>query len=649
MTETTALISECTSLFPKYYDTHELEIDEFASELRSRLGKLWLCRDVAGKQREKLRDVLFDLDNNLESYEEASRRKIANIPGSAQELESKKYELTLSFDVVRDFVMDYAQKDASIRPPPPPLPPPQPDDKTERGLKDRIAANPDDPEAYNALGNHYFSQGRYDDAIESYKVAFSKKDDFVFLSNIGDAYRFMAKWDECIDYYRKALEKAPTDAIANNGIASAYYAVGNFEKAKQHYNMAITSDPQAVYLVNLGMTYSAERNWDESIDYFQNALALDANYAPGHSELAWALLSKWYEEGKRNRMLLEDACNHYQSALDIAPNVFGYFHYTGLGEVYYELGQPDKAVECFNESIKLAPNHSRVYNDLGNVYISQGNFASALENYSKAFELNPENHIYAENIGRLYEAQEKWDEAITFYEKAHKINEKDSITLIKLGRACYDSGKRDQARKWFSKLIEMDPGNFLSQYWMGILSMADGHWSEAVPYFEKATQLNSQDAESFFQWGLALYYKALFLRACDKIQQAVKINPAVPEYYEWLAVINSKLRKWDLAIDTANQAIEKASAINPNDDSCKGTLAAVYNEKGKVLYGERKYGDAIGEYRNAIKVMELAVYWWNIYLAYRDWQKPKEAKESIVKAIQLEPKNQQYLDALNQV
>jgi tetratricopeptide (TPR) repeat protein len=52
---------------------------------------------------------------------------------------------------------------------------------------------------------------------------------------------------------------------------------------------------------------------------------------------------------------------------------------------------PDLAISCMNEAIRLDPNYSDAYLKRGQAYVAKGDFAKAVGDCSEAIRLNPKN------------------------------------------------------------------------------------------------------------------------------------------------------------------------------------------------------------------------------------------------------------------
>ncbi len=646
-------MEEFGEVFRKY-DNKELEHDECAKQLRAVLLKLLNSDDVTGSHRENIKTDFLAIDRNLENYKDATRRKKAGVPGADENLKKVSYDLGLSIETIRDLMMDYIKKEKStITPTFEPKLKTEPeidtDDKTEKQYLERIKSTPDDDTAYNALGNYYFSKRRYEDAIKQYEKAIAKNENLVYYSNIGDAYNELRKWDESILFYEKALNISLDDDIINNKLGVIYYQQREYEKAKDYYLAAIRKNPEPLYYVNIGLNCTEQKRYDEAIQYYENALTINPEYAVAHAELAWAKLSKYYSEGKSDRTLLQDALVHYKESIRIDPNKFDYFHYCGLGEVYWQLENMDKAIECFERSIELGPDHSRAYNGLGNVYFAKKDYHKALEYYLEAQKKDPNNYFYAENIGNCYKQLKEWDQAITHYKKALELNPRDDITISFLGEIYYQINEYEKAGKYFEEAMSINSNNDLHQYWMGMIFSAQAQWDNATSYFKKAIELNPQNDYSLYELSFVYFNKGLLRESVELLLKAVNVRPTDPLYYDKLSLIYSRLKKWNEAEKYAKLADEKARAINQNDDSYRRSLALVYNEKGLQHFHYGQYQEAIEEYRKALNIKEDATYYWNIYMTYKKLNDLKEAKKFLVKAIQLKPDEHMYIDELEKL
>jgi protein O-mannosyl-transferase len=124
-------------------------------------------------------------------------------------------------------------------------------------LKETIAIDPCDGQAWFNLGVSYSRLQRYPEAIDAFQktISFSPNYTNAYI-NLADAYYAIGKFEEMIHLCQKALELSPGSAAAYNDLAAAYYDLGRFGEGIEAYKQAekITpQDPQVYY--GLGLLY----------------------------------------------------------------------------------------------------------------------------------------------------------------------------------------------------------------------------------------------------------------------------------------------------------------------------------------------------------------------------------------------------------
>jgi len=92
------------------------------------------------------------------------------------------------------------------------------------------------------------------------------------------------------------------------------------------------------------------------------------------------------------------------------------FYQKGL--VYGNESDADGAIECWQKTVELNPNHFEGWYNLGNVYdIGKGDLERALECWNKALELKPDDVDVLYNMGNAYREHKDYDKAIKSYKK----------------------------------------------------------------------------------------------------------------------------------------------------------------------------------------------------------------------------------------
>ncbi len=95
----------------------------------------------------------------------------------------------------------------------------------------------------------------------------------------------------------------------------------------------------------------------------------------------------------------------------------------GLGNLYFDAGQSEKAIEMYKKALEINPNDVNVRTDMGTMYRNAGNFDKAIEEFRKAASLDPKHEQSRYNLGiTLYQEKKDLKGAADAWEELLKIN-----------------------------------------------------------------------------------------------------------------------------------------------------------------------------------------------------------------------------------
>lgn len=157
-----------------------------------------------------------------------------------------------------------------------------------------------------------------------------------------------------------------------------------FADAVWHCDQAIEADPKIVHsYVNKGKALYELGEFIRAIICHDEALSIDKGSADA-----------WEAKGDAMRALndFDSAilCFRQTLAIQPTPNL-----YIKLGMTYEAAQQSSSAIDCFNESVRLAPTFEVAYALRGASLINAHKFPEAAESYEMAFHLNPQLHLVA--------------------------------------------------------------------------------------------------------------------------------------------------------------------------------------------------------------------------------------------------------------
>ncbi len=300
--------------------------------------------------------------------------------------------------------------------------------------------------AYHHIGELYFREEKFDDAIKYLNDALRIKPDFADAqNNIGAALARQGKFDEAIQHLNEALKINPDSAEAHANLGFAFAKMGDNKQAIEHYLASLQIDaaqPETQY--NLANLFIEKGELDQAVSHYQEALKLKPEYLEARSNLAKALAN----QGK-----LEQAIELWQQLLQINPNEP--VVHNNLATAYYRLGDFDKAVSHWQNALRLNPDNVSVLGKLAWLLAACNNPkyrdpTSAFELAQRACELtNYSDPRLLDILAAAYAASGKFDDAVKTAEKALVIanlfGQKDlasninkRINLYRQGRAYYE-------------------------------------------------------------------------------------------------------------------------------------------------------------------------------------------------------------------
>ena len=280
--------------------------------------------------------------------------------------------------------------------------------------RDTLAKNPGCWMAENNLGTVFADKGRFEEAIEYYRKAIRiHPNNAEAQYGLGLVFAAQGRLDEAIENYRKAIQINPDYCNALNDLGYALADKGQFDEAIENFRKAIRINPNcAEAQYNLGNALAAKGQFDEAIENYYKAIRIDPDYAEAHSNLGVALA----EEGK-----IDEAIVHFQRALElkIQPDAGGV--YNNLGLALFRKGQVDEAMVCFQKALEIHPDNVSARDNFGNALLQKGLVDAAVVQYRKALEIQPDNAEYHNKLGYALLRKGLMDEATTHLQKALEI------------------------------------------------------------------------------------------------------------------------------------------------------------------------------------------------------------------------------------
>ena len=317
-------------------------------------------------------------------------------------------------------------------------------------------------------------------------------------------------WNRTFDHELKdifAVQQEIAKAVAESLRVTL---LGSEEKSAQ---MATNSvEAHNAYLQ--GHFYSVRRNAEDyrkAIDYFDQAIQLDPNYALAYAERSevWTVMGDL--TGQRSTAFSK-ARSDAEKAVAIAPS---------LAEAHAALGW----VRAFTE----------------------WKFAEGLSELQRAKELSPANPTANDLLARVIVYTGRMEEAERQARQAVELDPLSAATQFTLGRVLFYAGKLDEADAAGRKMAELYPSASSSHRWQVLVAVQRGDGETAL----REAQLEPDDSIRPFQLALAQNVRGdrkaadaaladLIANSRDglayQVSQVYAVRGEVDKAFEWLQI-----------------------------------------------------------------------------------------------------------------
>ena len=299
--------------------------------------------------------------------------------------------------------------------------------------------------------------------------------------------------------------------------------------------------------------------------------------------------------------------------------------YVNRGTVKGMLNRHEEAIADFNEAIRINPQSTDTYINRGTAKAKLGRYEEAIADFSEAIRINPQSADTYTNKGIVKGTLGRYEEAIADFNEAIRINPQDAEAYTTRGIIKDRHGRHEEAITDFNEAIRINPQDAEAYYNRAVTKAALGQHHDAIADYDRAIRINPQDAVAHNNRGIA---KAALDQHHDAIadyDQAIRINPQFADAYYNRGIAKDVLGQPHQAIADYDQAIR----INPQS-------AEVYYNRGTLKGMLGRYEEAIADFNKAIRInSQFAQAYYNRGNANKEIEEYKKARADLQRAFEL--------------
>jgi len=300
----------------------------------------------------------------------------------------------------------------------------------------------------------------------------------------------------------------------------AKHVVGEIEiTLRGAYPRSVPVDPEAYRLYLLGKYHFNKYEFPKALQYFQQAIALDPQYAQVHLYTAscyggmtfFGYMSprEGYEKVKAEIALALKIDDKLPMAHRSVASANFYFDWNwevaeeafqravsllpGFADTYQTyawfltaMDRTEEAQAMIKRGLEFEPLAPSMYTTASNVFYMARLHDQAIAQNQKALELSPKYPLALSQIGWSYLQTGRFEEAIEHMEQSVGLSPDNTQLLWMLGHAYAVAGETDLAQEVLSDLHELADSRYVMPYGIAVIHTGLGEKSEALDWLEKA-------------------------------------------------------------------------------------------------------------------------------------------------------------------
>jgi TolB-like protein/Tfp pilus assembly protein PilF len=283
-----------------------------------------------------------------------------------------------------------------------------------------------------------------------------------------------------------------------------------------------TQNPEAHELYLKGKFFWNKRtaaDLRKSIEYFNQAIEKDPNYALAYAALAqaWKLLPAFNggapqdcfpqaETAARKALALDDTLSDAHAALASLKGLNG-FDYAGAiaeyertlqlnpndatahqwfaNDTLANVGQNERELAVMKRAVELDPLSLVINTNLGVAYIHTNRLDQAIAQLRKTVEMDASFYYARYNLALALQLKGLIPEAINEYQKTIAISD-DSVPLAYLGFLYGTIGRKDEAQQILERLRERREQRYTPAYSLALVYLGLGDRNQALHWLEQS-------------------------------------------------------------------------------------------------------------------------------------------------------------------
>jgi tetratricopeptide (TPR) repeat protein len=458
--------------------------------------------------------------------------------------------------------------------------------------------------------------------------------DFERLFFDANKEKMLGNYDLAEINFLQALKINPTSSSTMYELANIYAFQNNKGQALFYSKKAASLDPKNIwYQLLYAQCLKDNKQSADVVDVFEKLVKNN----PDRIDFYFELANSYLYVNKLNDAIR--VYNRMEDRIGVTEEVS-----MQKLKIYKALNNFDKSVEEAQKLIKAYPKEAKYYGMLGEIYQDKGMGEKALDAYNDLLKIDPENAYVHLSLADYYRSLKQNDKAFEEIKIAFKSKDLDIDTKVKILLSYYSITEiypelKPDADELCKIIVDVHPGEAKAFSIYGDFLYRDKKLEEARAQYRKAIAL---DKEKYAIWDQLLRIDSELNDVpslAKESKDAMELFPNQPPPYFFNGWANIKLKNYKEGIASLSEGKEFIYDNPPLLAQFYAVIGDAQNQLKNFAASDSAYDKALELDPNNVEVLNNYAY----YLSLRN-EKLEKAEAMSKKSNSLDPNNSSYLD-----
>jgi tetratricopeptide (TPR) repeat protein len=195
----------------------------------------------------------------------------------------------------------------------------------------------------------------------------------------------------------------------------------------------------------------------------------------------------------------QDAATTYEKAIAVKPDFEE--AQLKLAELYYIVKEHKKSIDLYNVILANNKTNTAALFFKGMNFKEIGDTASAIQTFQKTYEIDPNHYDAVMQLGNLY-AGLKNKIALDYYVTASRLKPKSAEPPYSAGVFFQQNGDYKKAVKMYEQALKADEKYYQAYYNSALINMEIGRYSDAIVNLNTVVRLEPGFVDAYYMRGL---------------------------------------------------------------------------------------------------------------------------------------------------